>query len=276
MLITGATGTFGKVFVRLLLQKGEHDRICVYSRSEYKQAVMREEFNNDPRLRFFIGDVRDLPRLARAMNGCDEVVHAAALKRIEVGVYCPDEMVKTNVLGTMNVIEACRLNGIKNAVLLSSDKAYQPVSAYGHTKALGEALFHAANSQDAESGRFATVRYGNVAGSTGSVIPFWRSLDPKKEWPITDPDCTRFWMHPSQAAQLVYQALTDTTKDFFIPILGAYRLGDLAKAMGCKKLGEPSGLPVYEKLTECMSDELCSDTAKRMTIKELKEALRGI
>jgi UDP-N-acetylglucosamine 4,6-dehydratase len=191
MLITGGTGAFGRAFVRRLI-KLNYRRICVYSRDEYKQSQMREEFGTD-QVRYFVGDVRDKERLRRAMRGVSTVVHAAALKRIEVGAYDPCEMVKTNVLGTMNIIEASQdVSSVRQVVYLSSDKAWQPISAYGQTKALGESLILAANDQVGPNGPvFSCTRYGNVAGSTGSVIPRWRG---KKKVQITDPDCTRFWM----------------------------------------------------------------------------------
>src|SRR5262249_49953194 len=159
----------------------------------------------DERLRFFVGDVRDLPRLRRAMEGVDLVVHAAALKRVEVGHYNPDEMVKTNVWGAMNVIDAATSAGVAKVVALSTDKSSEPVSPYGQTKALAESLFLNANHMRGENGpKFAVVRYGNVVGSTGSVIPLWRAfLKFGRELTITDPDATRFWMTRDQAIDLV-------------------------------------------------------------------------
>ena len=277
MLITGGTGTFGRYFVQRLLMNKTHERICIYSRSESTQAEMRAQFNNDKRLRFFVGDIRDQDRLTAAMKGVGMVVHAAALKRIEVGNYCPDEMVKTNILGTMNVIQACRNSGVAEAVFLSTDKAFQPVSAYGFSKAMAESLWKAAGIQDRETIRFATVRYGNVAGSTGSVIPYWRMLEnlESKEWPITDPNCTRFWMTPADAVQLVYAAFMTKSADMFIPQLKAYKLGDLAEAMDCPGL-KKTGLPSWEKRHECMDKANCSNKAERMTVEELRDALKLI
>jgi len=269
MLITGGCGSFGKAFVRRLLDEGNHDRICIYSRDEYKQAQMREEFNDD-RLRFFIGCVRDRDRLRRAMEGVSVVVHAAALKRIETGFYNPSEMVLTNVVGSMNVIEAAHDAQVKKVVFLSTDKAYQPISAYGQSKALAESLFLAANHARGKSGPlFAVTRYGNVAGSTGSVIPKWRGLG--LVVPVSDPDCTRFWMYMSEAVDLVLDTI-HSMKELNIPILPAYRVGDLAEAMG--KVMGIQGLSEYEKKHEGMEDGNTSDIARRMTIQDLQEALK--
>ena len=276
MLITGGTGSFRQAFVRRMLDEGVK-RICIYSRDEYKQAQMREKFNDD-RLRFFIGDVRDVTRLRRAMEGVSIVVHAAALKRIETGFYNPDEMVKTNVIGSMNVIESCRDAKVRICVFLSSDKAYQPISAYGQSKALAESLFLAAESQDrGRTTRFVVTRYGNVAGSKGSVIPKWRELiASQKAITLTDPACTRFWMTMDEAVDLVCEAI-EGDKNLYIPTLPAYDLKTLADAMApwndCWKHYNITGLGEYEKLNEGMCLGNSSDTARRMTVDELREAL---
>ena len=272
MLITGGTGSFGQAFVERLLKDGKHERICIYSRDEYKQAVMREKFNDD-RLRFFIGDVRDRDRLRRAMEGCSTVTHAAALKRVETGFYNPSEMVKTNVLGAMNVIEAAQDAKIKKVVALSTDKAYQPISAYGQSKALSESLFLAADSIG--STRFSVTRYGNVAGSKGSVIPKWKEITAHVGGVITmtAPECTRFWMTMDEAINLVLETIAMDGGSLNIPTLPAYRLGDLAEAM------LPDGvkityLPPHEKLHESMCEGNCSEDARRLTVNELREMLK--
>ena len=269
ILITGGTGSFGQAFTRRLLDDGA-GRICIYSRGEHAQAEMRDRFRDDGRLRWFIGDVRDRDRLRRAMEGVYTVIHAAALKRIEVGVYCPAEMVKTNVHGAMNVIEAATDAHVRQVVALSSDKAYQPISPYGQTKALAESLFLAANETNKPV--FSVTRYGNVAGSSGSVIPIWRAASSPT---ITDPDCTRFWMTMSEAVELV----RDTVKtmkggELVIPELPAYRLGDLAIAMNINP--RVVGLEPWEKRHEGMRDGLTSDTARRMSVDELREALESV
>lgn len=285
ILVTGGTGYFGRAFVSMLLEHGISQRICVYSRGEHAQAEMRDALGNPSEVRWFVGDVRDCDRLKRAMWGVDWVVHAAALKRIEVGHYNPDEMVKTNVLGTMNVIEAAHEMQVRKVLLTSTDKAWQPISAYGQSKALAESLILAANDMQTTT-RFAVVRYGNVANSTGSVIPKWRVLDlrnrahsalaNRQPIPITDPNCTRFWMTSQEACELVLNTLrTMAGGELLTPTLPAYRLGDLAEAMGIKHV-TVKGLPSHEKLHEGMGPLNTSDIARRMSVPELREALQSL
>lgn len=277
ILITGGTGYFGRGFVRTVLDRQLSERVCVLSRDEYKQALMRAEFGNDPRLRFFVGDVRDCERLRRAMEGIELVVHAAALKRVEVGEYCSDEMAKTNVMGSMNVIQAATDARVAKVVALSTDKACEPVNAYGASKLLAEKLFLAANNaRGAHGPRFAVCRYGNVAGSTGSVIPTWRRLiQAGQAVSMTDPDATRFWMRLDEAIQLVlYTAETMLGGELSIPALPAYRLGDLARAMGA--LPRVMGLGDGEKLHESMRPGETSDLARRMSIDELRKELEHV
>lgn len=275
VLITGGSGFLGRALTKHLLAGGIR-RVRIYSRGEFAQARMAAEFQDD-RLGFFIGDVRDQDRLERAMQGIECVVHAAALKRIEVGAYNPDEMVKTNVIGSMNVIEAARRARVGKIVFVSSDKAYQPVSPYGQSKALAESLFLAVNRMNLGP-RVAVCRYGNVAGSTGSVIPLWRQQIAAGE-PITirGMDTTRFWMTIDQAVELVVRAI-DSWEEMLIPELPAYRLQDLAEAMGCV-----DGYPRYytdpdswEKRHECMGPYNCSDGARKMTVEEIEEALKHV
>ena len=282
ILITGGTGFFGNAFVEKVLETGEYERVCIFSRDEYKQHLMREKFYNHPSLRFFIGDVRDRDRLTRAMQGIDVVIHAAALKRIEVGAYNPDEMVKTNIIGTMNVIDAACSAEVKRVVFLSSDKAWQPCSAYGQSKALAESLILSANDMYDKAGpTFHVTRYGNVAGSTGSIIPVWRNrISEGKHITVTDPRCTRFWMTAQQAVDLVFGA-ADTWSDdekevrLHIPKLPAFRIGDLAEAMGAEAI-DVVGLRSFEKLHEGMCDGNTSDIAGLLTVKELKSALESV
>lgn len=277
VLVTGGTGYFGRAFVRAMLVEKYSDRICVFSRGEYQQARMRAEFGDDPRLRWFIGDVRDRERLRQAMDGVSLVVHAAALKRIEVGFYNPEEMKKTNVDGAENVIAAARDAGVRKVVALSSDKAFQPVSPYGLSKAMAESLFLNANNTRGKDGPiFACVRYGNVAGSTGSVIPIWREMLKNTDTvPVTSPEVTRFWMEIDEAVELVLKT-ADTMKggELAIPTLPAYRLGDLAEAMGAKM--KVTGINSFEKLHEAMNDDLSSDRARRMSVEELRGRLRHV
>ena len=275
-LITGGSGSFGQAFASKALESGV-ERVCVFSRGEHAQAAMRAAHGDDERLRFFIGDVRDRDRLRRAMEGVEVVVHAAALKRIEVGHYNPVEMVKTNVGGAINVIEAAMDAGVGKVVALSSDKAYQPVSPYGYSKAMAESLFIAANNTRGRGGPiFGVCRYGNVAGSVGSVIPKWREiLETSDTVPVTDPYCTRFYMTMDEAVGLVNRTIaTMSGGELVIPRLPAYRLGDLAEAMGAKM--DVRGLNGFEKLHEGMRDGLTSDKARRMSVDELRGALKGV
>lgn len=239
---------------------------------------MRAELGDDSRLRWMIGDVRDPERLTRAMRGVDAVVHAAALKRIETGAYNPDEMVKTNVVGTMNLIEAATASpSVKYVIGISSDKAYQPISPYGHSKALAENLLLAANiTHGLQFGpKFSATRYGNIWNAQGSVVPKWRELKANgaTHVPVTDPECTRFFMTIDQAVNLVWRMLASMRgNELVIPnYLPAYRLGDLAEAMGLQM--DITGLPAWEKRHESMNAELCSENARRMTVGELKNLL---
>lgn len=261
---------------RYLIESTEH-HVVILSRDEAKQADMLQGYSDQERIRMFIGDVRDLQRLYRAFDGVDVVLHAAALKRIEVGHYNPTEMVKTNVLGTMNVIEAAQDCGVKKVVGLSTDKAFQPVSAYGNTKATMESLLLAANNTRGKDGPiYAVTRYGNVAGSNGSIIPKWRKLIAEgKPLSVTDPTCTRFYMTTVEAVDLVWRTVeTMNGGELVIPDLPAYAVGDLGVAMA----GEDwpvtvTGLDPWEKKHEGMDFEHSSDKARRMSVSELREAL---
>ena len=275
VLITGGTGFFSNAFVRRLLSWGKPPRrIVILSRGEYRQFMMRKELESLDKtssMRFLIGDVRDRERLRRAMEDVEVVIHAAALKRIEVGHYNPVELVKTNVDGTVNVVEAAKDAGVKKVVYLSSDKAFQPVSPYGLSKAMGEHIVLAANNIRGSRGpKYACCRYGNVAGSTGSVIPVWRDILMTNDTVrVTDPEVTRFWMWADEAVDLVLDTLEAMPQSKpVIPILPAYRLGDLAEAMGAKM--EIVGLPDYEKLDESMDFGNSSREARRLSVDELR------
>lgn len=270
VLITGGTGSFGQAFTRRLL-KADVDRIAIFSRGEHAQAEMAAQIT-DKRVRYLIGDVRDRDRLRRAFSNVDTVVHAAALKRIEVGNYCPSEMVATNIGGATNVIEAAMDAGVSKVVMLSTDKAWQPISPYGQSKALAESLFRNAY---ASGTKFAVTRYGNVWGSRGSVVPKWREiLRTSDTVPVTDMDATRFYMTMQQAVDLVVDTInTMQGGELNIPTLPAYRLGDLAEAMGAKM--NVIGLPAYEKRHEGMCEGNTSDQAWRMTVDELTGVLNA-
>lgn len=269
VLITGGTGFLGRGIARALMADREHgaEHICILSRGEYPQALLRAEIPDpERRLHWFIGDVREQGRLRRAMDGVDLVIHAAALKRVEVGEYNPVEMVRTNVLGAINVIEAAHDAGVERVVAISTDKACSPTNAYGATKLTSEKLFLAANAARGAAGpRFAVSRYGNVAGSTGSVIPTWRALlkrakeafptiAEKFQVPVTDPACTRFWMTLQEACDIVlWTARHMEGGELVVPIMSAYRLGDLASAMGLDY--HVTGMGPGEKRDEAMISE---------------------
>lgn len=278
VLITGGSGYLGHGLAQTLLDRNTH-RICIYSRDEVKQARMRATFDNDPRLRFFLGDVRDLPRLQLAMRGCQYVIHAAALKRIEAIEYNVIEGIATNVLGSQNVLQAAlNVQGVKRCVLVSTDKACEPTTVYGRTKAMAEDIFRTAHSYVGSHGpTFSIVRYGNVAGSTGSVIPIWRErMATGQPCEIRDPDATRFWMTRQQAVDFVLAAM-DTAQpgELRVPDLPAYRLGTLAAAMGLKEYRITSLLD-GEKAHESMLPGQPSNLARRMGVEELQEALRFV
>lgn len=287
VLITGGSGFLGNGLVRELMRRGVH-RICIFSRDEAKQAKMRAEIPDpDARLHWFVGDVRDHQRLVRAMRGVDTVIHAAALKRIQTGEYDPAEIVKTNVLGTMNVIDAAIDAPLEAApaprrlVYISTDKAAAPFNCYGASKLMGEKLVLGAHNARGKYGPvMSVVRYGNVAGSTGSVIPTWRDAMKAGKggiW-ITEPDATRFWMRLDQAIDLVLEvAQSALGGSVWTPDLPAYRLGDLAEAMNIPRPIEIRGLGQGEKLHERMlEDGPDSSQVRRMTIEELREALQHV
>ena len=275
ILITGGSGFLGTALSLKLIARG--DTVCIFSRDEVKHAKMIREFGNHPNMRWFLGDVRDGARLSRAMRGCDAVVHAAALKRIETGHANPSEMVATNIIGTQNAIDAAADNKVSRFVFVSSDKAYQPISPYGQSKALAESLTLNANHVYGERGpAYRCVRYGNVSGSTGSIIPLWRTwLRDGDTVPVTDPNCTRFWMPADEAVAFVLRSVDEPfVPDLAIPELPAFTVGDLAEAMGAKM--NIIGLPAWEKVHESMGDGNCSADAKRMSVEDLREALKSV
>lgn len=257
ILITGGTGSFGHHFVDYVLEHYKPKKIIIYSRDEFKQFVMQNQYKeyNDI-LRFFIGDVRDEGRLCMAMKGCDYVIHAAALKQVPACEYNPNEAIKTNVNGAMNVINASLETGVTMVIALSTDKAVNPINLYGGTKLVSDKLFCAANSYSGSYGtRFAVVRYGNVAGSRGSVIPFFQNLIDKgeKELPITDCRMTRFWISLEQGVELVIKALEEANGgETFISKIPSFKITDLAEAMmpDCEK--REVGIREGEKLHEIM------------------------
>lgn len=263
VLVTGGTGSFGRAFIRHVLDEIEPRRVVVFSRDELKQYEMRAALNDDDRLRWFLGDVRDLDRLKRAMHGVEYVVHAAALKQVDTAEYNPIEYVKTNVLGSQNVIEASLDSGIKKVVALSTDKASSPINLYGATKLTADKLFVAANNYGAAyDTRFSVVRYGNVMGSRGSVIPFFRSLRQQGvPIPITDTRMTRFWITLEQAVKFVVDSFAMMAGgELYVPRIPSMRLLDLAEAIAPGSPIHEIGIRPGEKLHEEM---IAADDSRR-------------
>ena len=257
ILITGGTGSFGKSFTRYVLKHYQPKKIIIYSRDEYKQFVMQNELKEyDSVMRYFIGDVRDKDRLKRAFEGVDYVIHAAALKQVPACEYNPNEAIRTNINGAQNVIDAALDTNVKKVIALSTDKAVNPVNLYGGTKLVSDKLFVAANAYSGTKDIcFAIVRYGNVAGSRGSIIPLFHSIikNGETELPITDMRMTRFWISLTEGVELVIKALKEAKGgETFISKIPSFRVPDLAEAMlpGCKL--KEIGIRPGEKLHEIM------------------------
>jgi UDP-N-acetylglucosamine 4,6-dehydratase len=261
ILITGGTGSFGKRAVEVILKKYEPRRLIVFSRDEFKQSEMAKRFNDRdfPSVRYLIGDVRDKERLSRAFRGVDFIIHTAALKQVPAMEYNPFEAVKTNVVGAQNVINVAIDQGVKRVIALSTDKAANPINLYGATKLCSDKLFIAGNSYVGHDHTiFSVVRYGNVVGSRGSVIPFFLSCKEKGVLPVTDPRMTRFWITLDQGVQFVLQSLERMVGgELFVPKLPSMNILDLAKAIAPECRIEITGIRPGEKLHEVMipSDE---------------------
>ena len=255
ILVTGGTGSFGQTFIRMTLEKFKPKKIIIYSRDEMKQWDMASSYV-DPRIRFFIGDVRDKDRLYRALDGVDYVVHAAATKIVPTAEYNPFECVKTNVLGAMNVIDACIDKGIKKVVALSTDKASSPINLYGATKLTSDKLFVSGNAYSGEHGTsFSVVRYGNVMGSRGSVIPFFKRLIDSgvEELPITDPKMTRFMITLDQGVELVWHAFADMVGgEIYVKKIPSMNIMDIVEAVSKNAATKVIGIRPGEKLHEQM------------------------
>ena len=254
ILITGGTGSFGNAFVPMTLAKYNPRKLVIFSRDEMKQWNMAKQFADDDRVRFFIGDVRDKDRLYRALDGIDYVVHAAATKIVPSAEYNPFECIKTNVNGAMNLIDACIDQGVKGAVALSTDKACNPSNLYGATKYTSDKLFVAANAYSGEHGTsFSVVRYGNVMGSRGSVIPFFLSIREKGILPITDARMTRFMISLEQGVELVWHAFYDMIGgEIYVKKIPSMKVTDLARAIAPECKQEIVGIRPGEKLHEQM------------------------
>jgi UDP-N-acetylglucosamine 4,6-dehydratase (inverting) len=254
ILITGGTGSFGNAFLSMTLSRYNPKKIIVYSRDEMKQWQMEKKFQGDSRVRFFIGDVRDKDRLYRALDGIDYVVHAAATKIVPTAEYNPFECVKTNVMGAMNVIDACIDKQVKRVVALSTDKASSPINLYGATKLASDKLFVAGNSYaGSHNTRFAVVRYGNVMGSRGSVIPLFMSLRQKNTLPITDERMTRFMISLEQGVEMVWNAFEDMEGgEIYVKKIPSMKVTEIAKAVAPDARTEVVGIRPGEKVHEQM------------------------
>jgi UDP-N-acetylglucosamine 4,6-dehydratase (inverting) len=261
ILITGGTGSFGKRFIEMVLEKYSPKRIIIYSRDEYKQDVMKKNLTEKfpdkaSRLRFFIGDVRDKDRLYRAFKGVDFIIHAAAMKQVPACEYNPFEAIKTNIHGAQNIVDAALDCSVKKVIALSTDKAVNPINLYGGTKLVSDKLFISANAYRGDEGTiFSVVRYGNVSGSRGSVIPFFRDLlnNSTTALPITDARMTRFWMTLDDAVELVVKALEESKGgETYVYKNPSYKITDIAEAMNPNGEIEVVGIREGEKLHEVM------------------------
>lgn len=258
VLITGGTGSFGRQFIRMTIEQRSPERLVVFSRDELKQSQLQQEFPQSryPFMRYFIGDVRDAERLAAAMRGIDIVIHAAAMKQVPTAEYNPFECVRTNIHGAENVVNASIRAGVKKVIALSTDKAANPINLYGATKLASDKIFVAANNMSGENGpRFSVVRYGNVLGSRGSVVPFFKQLiaSGAKKLPITDPRMTRFWITIDQGVNFVLASLMRMSGgEIFVPKLPSMRISELARAMLPDCELDIVGIRPGEKLHEVM------------------------
>jgi UDP-N-acetylglucosamine 4,6-dehydratase (inverting) len=253
ILVTGGTGSFGNTFVPMTLAKYNPKKIIIYSRDEMKQWNMAKKFQGDDRVRFFIGDVRDRERLSRALNGVDYVVHAAATKIVPTAEYNPFECIKTNVNGAMNIIDACIDNGVKRVVALSTDKASAPINLYGATKLCSDKVFIAGNSYSGGRTKFAVVRYGNVMGSRGSVIPYFLETASSGKLTITDKRMTRFMITLEQGVELVWHAFDDMEGgEIYVKKIPSMNICDIATAVDDKAEQVEIGIRPGEKLHEQM------------------------
>ncbi len=254
ILITGGTGSFGNTFVPMTLEKYNPKQIIIYSRDEMKQWEMAQKFDNDPRVKFVIGDVRDQAHLSRTLNGVDYVVHAAATKIVPTAEYNPFECVKTNINGATNLIDSCIDRGVKSVVALSTDKASNPINLYGATKLASDKLFIAGNAYaGTHNTKFSVVRYGNVMGSRGSVIPFFIKLKETGELPITDPNMTRFMISLEESVELVWHAFDDMQGgEIYVKKIPSMIITDIAKAVSETAKHKIIGIRPGEKIHEQM------------------------
>ena len=266
ILITGGTGSFGKKFAKIVLDEIKPAKVIIYSRDELKQFEMQQQFSQYSNIRFFVGDVRDKERLWRAFQDVDYVVHAAALKQVPAMEYNPTEAIKTNIMGAMNIIEVSLDRKVKKLIALSTDKACNPINLYGATKLCSDKLFVAANSYAGLSGtNFGVVRYGNVVGSRGSVVPFFQKVKESGVLPITDPKMTRFWITLEQGVRFVLKSFERMKGgEIFVPKIPSMNIMDLAKAIAPECKTKNVGIRPGEKLHEVMVSEDDSRVTKEL------------
>lgn len=266
ILITGGTGSIGQALIKELLYNQKIRRLAIYSRDELKQSALKDIFTSDSRLRWFLGDIRDLPRLRIALKGVDFVIHAAALKQVDTGEYNPMEFIKTNILGSSNVIEAAIDSGVQKVIALSTDKASSPINLYGATKLTADKLFVSANNFGKAAGTvFSVVRYGNVMGSRGSVIPFFQDLAKRNlPIPITDKRMTRFWISLDEAVKFIIDSFKIMQGgELYVPRIPSMRLIDLAEVISPNSNWIETGIRPGEKLHEEM---ISSDDSRRTVL----------
>lgn len=266
VLITGGTGSIGQALIKELLYNQKIRRLAIYSRDELKQSALKDIFTSDSRLRWFLGDIRDLPRLRIALKGVDFVIHAAALKQVDTGEYNPMEFIKTNILGSSNVIEAAIDSGVQKVIALSTDKASSPINLYGATKLTADKLFVSANNFGKAAGTvFSVVRYGNVMGSRGSVIPFFQDLAKRNlPIPITDKRMTRFWISLDEAVKFIIDSFKIMQGgELYVPRIPSMRLIDLAEVISPNSNWIETGIRPGEKLHEEM---ISSDDSRRTVL----------
>jgi UDP-N-acetylglucosamine 4,6-dehydratase len=277
VLITGGSGSFGKAFTKWLLKNDSPKKLIIFSRDWLKQQEMREELGNPDNVRWFIGDVRDVDRLKRALEGVEYVIHAAAIKDIDACSYNPNEAVLTNVNGTQNLIDACIYNRVNKAVLISTDKAVNPTNTYGKSKAMAEDIWINGSNYSAGRTKFSVVRYGNVVGSAGSVIPRFKKMiaEGAKSLPITHPNMTRYFFPMEDAIKLVYTAFIEMEGgEIYIPEMKSANIVNLAEAFGMPYhiIGTRTGEKMHETLYT--DEHETSETAEKFTLAELKELIK--
>ena len=272
ILITGGTGSFGQAAIDRILKFSDPRRFAILSRDEFKQHEMQQRHFQEPRLRYFLGDIRDLDRLRRAFEGVEIVIHAAALKQVEMAEYNPFEYVKTNVLGTQNVVDAAIDTGVDQVIALSSDKACRPNNVYGATKLCADKLLLAGNSYSGESGpKFSVVRFGNIAGTRGSVLPVFQQLAPSGTLPITDKRMTRFWITLTESVEFLVETMAiASAAELHVPVLPSVRIVDIAKAVcpSCElhEIGLRPGEKLHEQIVDEADNPVLSSVGDRFVI----------